>query len=122
MMYESGRGSGSTQGAQMSFKNWMAVMAAVCLCAVAAQATPALEAYGQLPSLWDVKLSPDGKKIAFVRSSAARSIVVVEAIGNPKPISSLDIGERKLRWLQWADDTKLLVTTSVTTLPAMMTG
>ena len=106
----------------MSFKKWTAGLAVICLSAVAAHATPALEAYGQLPSLSDITLSPDGTKIAFVRRNAARSIVVVEAIGTPKPISSLDIGERKLRWLQWADNTKLLITTSVTTLPAMMVG
>jgi hypothetical protein len=97
-------------------KNWAAVFAALLFCVSATMAAP-IEVYGRLPTLSDVTLSPDGSKIAFVRGNATRRVVVIAALGVPKPLAMLDIAGQKLRSLQWADNGRLLITTSTTTLP-----
>jgi dipeptidyl aminopeptidase/acylaminoacyl peptidase len=100
----------------MSLKNWAAAVAAALLFAGAPRAAP-LEAYGQLPTLSDIKLSPDGQKIAYVRSINAKRLIVIQALGIKAPVALLNVTGQKLRGLQWADNTHLLYTTSMTTVP-----
>jgi dienelactone hydrolase len=76
-----------------------------------------LEVYGRLPQLEDVALSPDGTKLAFVRTKADSRLVVIAALAGRKPVEVLKVGDEKLRSIAWADDENLLLTTSVTTLP-----
>ena len=107
----------------MHSKSWIVTLAALVLCAGTANAAPPpLEAYGRLPTLSDVTLSPDGKTIAFVKGNESDRLIVVETIGAPKPLSVLDVHDKKLRWLQWADNTHLLITTSMTKLPVGLIG
>lgn len=94
-------------------RNWVAAVVALLLCVGAAAATP-LEAYGKLPTLSDIALSPDGKRIAFVKSIDSKRAVIIVALGVPKPLAVLDIGDQKLRSLQWADNHRLLITASIT--------
>ena len=64
------------------------VIVAALACGVFGQATAApLEAYGRLPSLADLKISPDESSIAFVDTAAdgQRSIAVVR-ISDQKPL------------------------------------
>jgi dipeptidyl aminopeptidase/acylaminoacyl peptidase len=87
-----------------------------------AHSPPPLEAYGRLPTLSGLTLSPDGKTIAFVQGDEPNRVVVVEEIGAPKPRSMLRVKDLKLRSLEWADDTNLIITTSVTTVPVGLIG
>ncbi len=80
------------------------------------RATP-LEVYGRLPLLEDVALSPDGSKIAFVRTKGDSRLIAIVSLANRQPVGVLKIGEEKLRSIQWANDDHLLITTSVTALP-----
>ena len=96
--------------------NWAAVLAALLFCAGPCAAAP-LESYGRLPTLSKIALSPDGKNIAYVRSDAAKRVVVIRTLGVPQPLAVIDVSEQKLRALQWADDDRLLITMSTTTLP-----
>src|SRR5258707_52549 len=97
-------------------KNWVAVFAALLLCLGASDAAP-LDAYGRLPTLSDITLSPDGTRIAYVKSDPSKRVVVILGIGTRQLLAVLDVGEEKLRALQWADDRRLLITMSTTTLP-----
>ena len=90
-------------------------------CAVAtapvAQAAVPLEVYGRLPSLEDMALSPDGSRLAFVRTTQNQRLVVVISLTDHKSLGALKVGEEKLRGLEWADNSNLLIKTSATALP-----
>src|SRR5581483_4144433 len=77
------------------------------------QATP-LEVYGHLPSVEDVALSPDGSKLAFVRTTEDLRGLAVVGVADHKFLGGAKLGDMKLRSLSWADDDHLLVTVSTT--------
>ncbi len=83
------------------------------LSAGAAQAAP-LEAYGQLPGLDNLALSPDGTKLALETTIDGQRTVVVTPVGSNTVIAGLRVGEQKLRGIAWGDNDHLLVTYSVT--------
>ena len=64
--------------------------------AVAADANP-LAAFGRLPSLEDVAISPDGTKIAFVRTSGESRNLVVAPLTKPEILGGVRVGDAKLR-------------------------
>jgi dipeptidyl aminopeptidase/acylaminoacyl peptidase len=74
-----------------------------------------LATYGGLPNVEEVALSPDGSKVAYVRTDGDQRIVIVATVADRKMIRYVKAGEEKLRSLDWADDDNLLLTTSVTT-------
>lgn len=87
-------------------------MAATVL-ALGAAAAP-IEAYGRLPSIADVRLSPNGVMIAYLAQTQDDHVVTIFARdGASKPIL-LKVGRADLRALEWADDDHLVVTTSTT--------
>jgi len=73
-----------------------------------------LSVYGGLPSVENVTLSPDGSRVAYVRTDADSRIVVVATVADRKLIRWVKVGEEKLRSLDWADDDNVMLTTSVT--------
>ncbi len=83
----------------------------------AAGAAP-LEVYGRLPTLDHVEISPDGANLAFVITTPEAHRVVIESIADRKLLGGVNLGDAKLRWLDWADSQHLLVTTSMTGLAA----
>ena len=105
----------------MSLKTWIAALAALFLGVAAACAAP-LDDYGRLPTLSDITLSPNGATFAYIRADEAKRYIVIQSIGTPQPLAILGIGSQKVRMLQWADDSHLLITTSVTTLPLGLVG
>lgn len=78
-----------------------------------AMAAP-LEAYGRLPTLENVKISPDGNTLAYTRSAPGKRFVVIHSLQTNQIIGAINIGDAKLRDLSWADDKHLLITTSTT--------
>jgi dipeptidyl aminopeptidase/acylaminoacyl peptidase len=105
----------------MSLKTWIAALAALFLGVAAACAAP-LDDYGRLPTLSDIALSPNGATFAYIREDEAKRYIVIQSIGVPQPIAVLGVGSQKVRMLQWADESHLLITTSVTTLPLGLVG
>ena len=105
----------------MRLKSLATAFAAVFLCASSAMAAP-LEAYGRLPTLSDVELSPDGTKVALVVGDEHKRIIFIEALFAKKPLAGIKVGDQKLRGLQWADNGHLIIITSVTSLPAGLIG
>ena len=84
--------------------------------------TVPLEVYGRLPNIEDVALSPDGSRLAFVRTTADRRAIVIFGFDDHKTIGGLNVGAVKLRAIRWADNDHLLIFTSVTTVPTGMIG
>ncbi|HTB90276.1 MAG TPA: S9 family peptidase [Steroidobacteraceae bacterium] len=84
--------------------------------AIAADANP-LAAFGRLPSLEDVAISPDGTKIAFVRTSGESRNLVVAPLTKPEILGGVRVGDAKLRHIVWVDDDNLLGTVSSTSPP-----
>jgi dipeptidyl aminopeptidase/acylaminoacyl peptidase len=78
-----------------------------------AQAVP-LQVYGHLPNLEDVAISPDGTRLAFVRTDADTRMLLVTSLATGKLIAGVRVGKTKLRKVRWADDKRLIVITSVT--------
>jgi len=105
----------------VSLKIWIATFAALLLGLVTARAA-SLDSYGRLPTLSDIALTPNGTTIAYIREDEAKRYIVIQSIGVPQPLAILGIGAQKVRMLQWADDSHLLITTSVTTLPLGLIG
>jgi dipeptidyl aminopeptidase/acylaminoacyl peptidase len=78
-----------------------------------AHAAPPIEAYGRLPAADLAAISPSGEHIAVVAWIEGRRRVVVMTLGG-KLLTSVEIGDAKVRDLNWAGDDHLLVTTSAT--------
>ncbi len=99
-------------------------MTLLCVFSMASHAASPqlLEAYGRLPNLEDVALSPDGTKLAFVRTTEDSRILAVVAIAEQKFLGGAKLGETKLRRVHWADNDHLLIITSTTGMPMGLMG
>lgn len=74
---------------------------------------PPLEAYGQLPAMDTVQLSPSGTRMAFAaQGKDRRRLFVVTTDGKPLAMPAID--EVKLRGLHWAGERFVLAKTSAT--------
>jgi dienelactone hydrolase len=71
-----------------------------------------LDIYSRLPALEDVALSPDGSRLAYVRTVGDERIVAIVSLPQRQPLGALKIGSERLRRIQWADDDHLLIGTS----------
>jgi dipeptidyl aminopeptidase/acylaminoacyl peptidase len=79
---------------------------------------PPLSAYGALPSLELMQLSPSGQKMAFITViGETRALAVIDLV-NDRSMGGANVSESKVRDLQWIGDERVLVITSSTeTLP-----
>src|SRR5581483_9977949 len=87
--------------------------------AVGLAGTPAvhaapLELYGRLPDLEDLALSPDGSKIAYVKTAGNVRGIAIVSLADNKLLDGIKVGEDKLRGIQWADEDHILLYTSTT--------
>jgi dipeptidyl aminopeptidase/acylaminoacyl peptidase len=87
------------------------VALATMFVAGAARAAP-LEAYGKLPVMDQVSISPDGARIAFVQPVNGKQAVVIDQLNPLSPIASMPPTSQKVRGLTWADPDNLLITLS----------
>ena len=80
-----------------------------------AQAAAPLEAYGRLPSMDSVSISPDGTMIAFIVTAETGNdrYIVVQPLGGA-PIQTATIGFRKVRYIKWAGNDHVVIVTSTT--------
>ncbi len=75
-----------------------------------------LEVYGRLPSFEDLALSPDGKRMALVRTHGdVRNLYIIDT-STGKELGSARVGDTKLRGIQWMDNDYLLAGVSSTSL------
>ena len=85
--------------------------------AMAAEASTPLEIFGRLPTLEDMAISPDGTKIAFVRTHEDKRNLLVGLLQGAETLGGVRVGDTKLRGVTWIDDDNLLATISSTSLP-----
>lgn len=90
-----------------------AVFVAAALAAGSASAATPLEAYGRLPVVEDLELSPKGDRVAFITVDGEQRQLVVQRLDG-KERYRLNAGQAKIRDLAWAGDDHLLITSSVT--------
>lgn len=76
-----------------------------------AQTTIPVEAFGSLPAISDVQLSPDGKHISALQTYHGRTVVVIYEVGAPPgTIPSILIDETHyITGAQWGNNERLLV-------------
>jgi dienelactone hydrolase len=86
----------------------------ICLLGAAASAHSAvpLEVYGRLPHLEHITLSPDGTRVAFVRTEGDERVINIVTLATGQLVARMRAGDQKLRGLEWADGTHLLIETS----------
>lgn len=106
---------------------WAVVMSAAALTAPAVAASsdtpaapPPIEAYGALPSLEMVRLSPSGRRLAFISVIGESRMLAVFDRTTGTSLQRGNAGQVKVRDLQWIDDERVLVTTSTTTTVASL--
>jgi dipeptidyl aminopeptidase/acylaminoacyl peptidase len=81
---------------------------AAVLAAGAARAA-SLEAYGRLPTMDMVSISPDGSRIAFVQVVNGKQAVVVDQLSPAAVVGEMPPTDQKVRSLRWADNNHLIV-------------
>jgi len=91
----------------------IAICATALLSGVQAKAAP-LSTYGKLPTIEDVEISPDGTRLAVSLTDGEQRVLTIHNAADNKLIKALRMGNNKLRWVQWADASHLLVTVSST--------
>ena len=90
------------------------IAAAACLVlATRSAAAPPLEAYGHLPAVDAISLSPAGDRFAFVGVKGDQRILYVAGVDG-KPLLQASTGYAKVRALIWAGEDHLLVVTWAT--------
>jgi acetyl esterase/lipase len=100
----------------------MLLLASFALLAASARAGSPLEAYGRLPSIEEATLSPDGTKIAFIKTMQDMRVLAIIDLVESKSISLTKVTEQVVRSVEWADDTHLLMTTASSQMPMELSG
>ncbi len=76
-----------------------------------------LDAYGRLPSLETVRISPDGAMLASVSTTGELRSVVVRPVDQAEATLRLNFGEVKLRDILWAGPKHVIAIASETGIP-----
>jgi len=88
-----------------------------------AEAQTPLSVYGNLPTLEDVALSPDGTKLAYIRTVGEQRNLYVHLLGQARPLGSAGTGDTKVRYLDWMDNSNLMIGISDTVrAPLLLLG
>jgi len=80
----------------------------------AASDAPPIQAYGAMPAIEFMQLSPDGALIARVTVLGEDRAVVVTRLDTGEHVAAAPVGETKVRDLQWINADRLLIVTSQT--------
>lgn len=88
-----------------------------------AQTRPPVEAYGNLPAVSDVAISPNGERLAIAAFDGQRSVLRIVNVqtGAAERVSAVP-DDTKLRGVGWADDERVLFYVSATINFAQATG
>ncbi len=89
---------------------------------VSPAAAAPLAAYGRLPSIEEVALSPSGNHLAVVLTKGEERLIGVTDLSTGKAIFRIQPGPQKVRGVMWAGEQHLLVITSATAAPMFLTG
>jgi len=75
---------------------------------------PPIEAYGQLPALDQVVISPDGSRIAYIGQVGDKRRLGVQALTG-QALGVIELGDVKVRGIFWLDDKHVVIMRSTTT-------
>jgi dipeptidyl aminopeptidase/acylaminoacyl peptidase len=91
---------------------------AACLVLLSASAhaadKPRLAVYGQLPQFEEIRLSPDGSKLALVMTDGEQRFLLVRTVAG-QLIAGIKVGTAKLRGITWAGEDHIIMVMSQTT-------
>lgn len=90
------------------------IVGALLVGASVVQAVPPVAAYGQLPSLGQFTLSPDGTRFAAIIGSGEGAELQVRSLADGSILMRSPAGKYKLRAVQWAGPEQLILTISQT--------
>jgi dipeptidyl aminopeptidase/acylaminoacyl peptidase len=95
---------------------WAAWLAAVwlCLAHAADAARPPVEAFGTVPAVNDVSLSPNGQLLAWIDNSGAHPRVQIFDLAKGDSLLRMNPDGLKVRGIVWSDDETLLISVSLT--------
>jgi len=105
----------------MSFVRVVAALFAALVCSSAAAAAP-LSAYGKLPTIEEVAVSPSGHALALIVTNGEERVLVVQDLATEQVLLRATAGNLKVRGIDWAGDRHLLIVTSVTAAPLYLSG
>src|SRR5258707_3498029 len=91
------------------------LLAFALACAAPPTAAAPLEAYGRLPFIEQVAISPDGARLAVIVSDGEKRQIIIKQLSDGKIVGGVNSGAVKVRWLQWAGPGHVLITSSSTT-------
>lgn len=102
---------------------WIASLWLVSPVGLAADAQTPLAVYGSLPTLENLALSPDGTKLAYIRTVGEQRNLYVHLLGQARPLGSAGTGDTKVRYLDWMDNGNLMIGISDTVrAPLLLLG
>jgi dipeptidyl aminopeptidase/acylaminoacyl peptidase len=90
------------------------VLAAALLAAAASAHAAPLSAYGQLPSIEDADISPDGSMIALEVTNGEERTIAVQRLSDMKITATVAVGANKVRSIQWAGTNNIIITRTAT--------
>jgi hypothetical protein len=69
-----------------------------------APAAVPVAAFGNLPSIEQVALSPDGSTLAVIQTVHDQRLLAITNINDFKLVSAARVGDVRIREIEWADD------------------
>jgi hypothetical protein len=87
-----------------------------------APAAVPVAAFGNLPSIEQVALSPDGSTLAVIQTVQEQRLLAITNINDFKLVSAARVGDVRIRSIEWADDEHLLLTTASNQMPFELSG
>ncbi len=94
----------------MKFGQILALLLALAITPWASAAP--LEFYGRLPLVEEMRISPDGDRIAYAITDGERRTLIIKTLATGAVIAGLNLGEQKIRNIQWAGSNHLIITES----------
>jgi acetyl esterase/lipase len=94
-------------------KVWAGLVVAIALGLPApGLAAAPLAAYGALPMIEQIAISPDGQRLAIEFVKGEERSIVVQDLAAKKILTGVKVGQTKVRSLEWAGDDHLLIVSS----------
>jgi dipeptidyl aminopeptidase/acylaminoacyl peptidase len=94
---------------------WLLPLVAWAFTISAVHAAPSLSAYGELPNVQEITLSPDGQYMALIVGNGNLREVQIRRTEDRKVINASETGSLKVRGVVWAGSHHLLLITSQAT-------
>jgi dipeptidyl aminopeptidase/acylaminoacyl peptidase len=85
------------------------VLASVVAASSASLAAPPIEAYGQLPNIQEVEVSPDGQHLAILIGDGAIRRIQIRNTSDLKLLATTPVDDLKIRSLTWAGPYHLII-------------